>query len=240
VYVLKQAWQPVDKEVEENDGVSEARMYAIAGMYENRIYSHERVKTGNDIFSTESFRGDWKIQTYREAVEELKPKCDGGESSGVPEGKAGRKRAHSNEIRSEHEEPYSYIQLLEVGDTIFRVDDKTQADSNKTRAGGKTQVDGNKTRPDGNKIHLHPRALVRILMKKHGYPLRYFVDNLELVTALRDAVQGKSDYAQTLLLTRYIQIIKTCTTRVFCIVTSASATSLFATTIATTQMMLEC
>ncbi len=156
--------------MEANDGVSEARMYAIAGMYEDRIYSYERVKTGNDICSIESFRGNWKIRTYREAVEELKPKCDVGESSGVQEGKSGRKRTHSNaEIRSEHEEPYSYIQLLHVGDNIFRIDD---------------EIHGN-----DNKFHLHPRALVRILMK-HGYSLRYFVDNFELVAVLRDAVQG--------------------------------------------------
>jgi len=169
----------VDKEVEANDGVFEARMYAIAGMYEDRIYSHERVKTGNDIFSTESFRGNCKVRTYRQAVEELKLKCD----VGVQEGK--RKRTHSNaELRSEHEEPYSYIQLLQVDDNIFGIDDK---------------IHGN-----DNNFHLHPRALVRILMKKHGYSLRYFVDNLELVTVLRDAVQGKLGCAQIPRLTRYL------------------------------------
>ena len=196
--------------MEASDGAFEARMYAMAGMYKERIYSHERVKAGDVIFSTESFRGNWKTQTYREAVEELKPKGEAGDRSGVSEGKAGRKRAHPNaEIRSEHEEPYSYIQLLEVGDNIFRIDDRTQVDSNKTRVGGsKTQVDGNKARAGGNKIQnddikirLRPRALVRILMKKHGYPLRYFVDNFELVTALRDAVQGKLDRGQIPLLT---------------------------------------
>ncbi|KAF8344924.1 hypothetical protein F5887DRAFT_235756 [Amanita rubescens] len=166
IYVLKQAWQPVDKEVEANDGVFEARMYAMAGMYEDRIYSHERVKKGNDIFSTESFRGNCKDRTYRQAVEELKLKFD----LGVQEGKRGRKRTHSNaELRSEHEAPYSYIQLLQVNDNIFRIDD---------------QIQGN-----DNNFHLHPRTLVRILMKKHGYSLRHFVDNFELVTVLRDVVQ---------------------------------------------------
>ena len=218
---MKQAWQPVDKEVEASDGVFEARMYAIAGMYEERIYSHERVKTGNDIFSTESFRGNWKIQTYRKAVEELKPKCDAGESSGVQEGKSGRKRTHSiAEIRSEHEEPYSYIRLLEVNDNIFRIDDKIYSDD--------------------NKFDLHPRALVRILMKKHGYSLRYFVDNFELVTVLRDAVQGGSTFAEILTLTRYLQIIRKCTTRAFCTVTLALAISLSVTTTTTKQRMPEC
>ena len=42
---------------------------------------------------------------------------------------------------------------------------------------------------EGNKIL--PRALTRLLMKKLGYPLKYFVDNLELLRAVRDAVKGK-------------------------------------------------
>jgi len=84
-------------------------------------------------------------------------------------------------VSDEHEEPYSYIQLLQVGDNIFRVDDKIHGNDN-----------------------LHPRTHIRVLMKKHGYSLRYFVDNFELVTVLRDAVKGESGCAQIPMLTRYL------------------------------------
>ena len=163
VFVLKQAWQPV-KSDEAFDGVSEAAMYEIAQLREDRIYSYERVKTEKDIVSTQNFRGDWKLETYGQAVERLDG--DSNDCSGPASEKIGQKRTFSNTgIRSEDEEPFSYIGLLEVNNNIFDVDNA--------------------------EIPLHPRALVRLLMDKRGFPLKYFVDNLELVTALRDAVRGE-------------------------------------------------
>ena len=164
VFVLKQAWQPV-KSDEAFDGVSEAAMYEIAQLREDRIYSYERVKTEKkEVVSTQFFRGDWKLETYEQAVERLESDFDN--CSGPTNKKTGQKRTFSNTgIRSEAEEPFSYIRLLEVNDNIFYV--------------------------DNDNISLHPRALIRLLMDKCGYPLKYFVDNLELVTALRDAVRGE-------------------------------------------------
>ena len=159
--MLKQAWQPVteDEETTAFDAVFEVDMYEKAQLRKDRVYSYERVKTeDNTIVSTRLFRGDLKPEEFEQATKRLK---NNRISDRPLDEKTGQKR-----IRSEADEPFSYIELLDVKDNIFRVDvDKTA---------------------------LHPRALVRILMDKRGYPLKYFVDNLELVTALRDAVRGES------------------------------------------------
>ena len=160
--MLKQAWQPVTEDVEEAaafDSIFEVDMYEKAQLLKDRIYSYERVKTEeNTVVSTQLFRGDLKLEVFVEAAKKLK---DNRISDQPLDDKAGTKR-----IRSEDDEPFSYIQLLHVKNNIFRV--------------------------DHNKADLHPRSLVRILMDKRGYLLKYFVDNLELVTALRDAVRGES------------------------------------------------
>ena len=154
--MLKQAWQPVTEDVEEAAAfnlVFEVDMYEKAQLRKDRIYSYERVKTEeNMIVSTQLFRGDLEPEEYLEAAKKLKDNCISDDD------KAGQKR-----IRSEDDEPFAYIELLEVTDNMFHV--------------------------DHNKANLHPRALVRILMDKCGYPLKYFVDNL---TAVRDAVRGES------------------------------------------------
>jgi hypothetical protein len=162
---LKQAWQPVTKDIEEAaafDSVFEVDMYEKAQLRKDRIYSYERVKTeANTIVSTQLFRGDLKTEEFEQAAKKLKS----NDNSGKPrDEKAGQKR-----IRSEDDEPFSYMNILDLDDNIFRV--------------------------NVNKTALHPRTLVRILMEKRGYSLKYFADNLELVTALRDAVRGES--AQT-------------------------------------------
>ena len=160
--MLKQAWQPVTEDSEEAgafDSVFEVDMYEKAQLRKDRIYSYERVKTEeNTVVSTQLFRGDLKPEKFWQAAEKLQDNRISGQS---PDEKAGQKR-----IRSEDDEPFSYIGLLDDDNNILHV--------------------------DHNKADLHPRALVRILMDKRGYPLKYFVDNLELVTALRDAVRGES------------------------------------------------
>ena len=141
------------------DSVFEVDMYEKAQLRKDRIYSYERVKTeANGIVSTQLFRGDLKTEEFEQAAKKLKDNNNSGKSR---DEKAGQKR-----IRSEDDEPFSYMNILDIDDNIFRV--------------------------NVNKAALHPRALVRILMDKRGYPLKYFADNLELVTALRDAVRGES------------------------------------------------
>ena len=136
-------------------------MYEKAQLRKDRIYSYERVKTEeNTIVSTQLFRGDLELEEFGQAAKKLKPE-DNHSSAQLVDDKVGQKR-----IRSEDDEPFSYINLLDIKDNIFDV--------------------------DHNKANLHPRALVRILMDKRGYPLKYFVDHLELVTALRDAIRGES------------------------------------------------
>ena len=138
------------------DSVFEVDMYEKAQLRKDRIYSYERVKAEeNTIVSTQLFRGDLKPEEFEQAAKKI-------HNSGQPlDDKVGQKR-----IRSEDDEPFSYIALLDIKDNIFHV--------------------------DHNKTDLHPRALVRILMDKCGYPLKYFFDHLELVMALRDAVRGES------------------------------------------------
>ena len=159
--MLKQAWQPVTKDTGAAafDSIFEVDMYEKAKLRKDRLYSYERVKTKeNTIVSTQLFRGDLKPEEFEQAAKKMK---DNRISDQPLDEKAGQKR-----IRSEDDEPFSYIELLDVKENIFHVD-----------------ID---------KAVLHPRALVRILMDKCGYSLKYFVDNLELVTTLRDAVRGES------------------------------------------------
>ena len=173
--MLKQAWQPVmDEEAEAFDGVSEARIYEKAQkLCKDRIYSYETMKIENEIVSTQFFRSEWAIKTYQQTVEISKCDPDAEKSSEILDGKTGQKRPLSDAgitDSSGYREPfapYSWIGLPEVKlkDDIFHVDDD---------------------------IETHSRVLVRLLMKRRGYPLRYVVDNLELVTALRDAVRGES------------------------------------------------
>ena len=121
------------------------------------------MKIEKEIVSTQSFRNDWELKTYKQAVERLGSNSDN--RFGPADRKIGQKRPiSSTNICSEDEEPFSYIGLLDVDDNIFHT----------------------------NNDKIHPRALVCLLMDKCGYPLKYFVDNLELVTALRDAVRGES------------------------------------------------
>lgn len=98
---------------------------------------------------------------------------DADKSSGILNGKTGRKRTLSDAEMTSSKgfddlfAPYSWISFTKVKlkDDIFRVDDD---------------------------IEIHSHVLVRLLIKRRGYPLRYVVDDLKLVTVLRDAVRGES------------------------------------------------
>ena len=68
-------------------------------------------------------------------------------------------------IRPEDEEPFAYIKLQDVTDNILNVSEGA--------------------------IAQHPRTLVRQLLTEFGYPLKCFIDNLELITVIRDGVEGK-------------------------------------------------
>ena len=67
-------------------------------------------------------------------------------------------------IRPEGEEPFAYIKLQDVTDNILNVSEGA--------------------------IPQYPRTLVRQLLTEFGYPLKCFIDNLELITVIRDAVEG--------------------------------------------------
>ncbi|KAF8686103.1 hypothetical protein AX14_003955 [Amanita brunnescens Koide BX004] len=118
---------------------------------------------------------DWELKTYKQAVERLGSNSDN--RFGPADRKIGQKcPISSTNICSEDEEPFSYIGLLDVDNNIFHT----------------------------NNDKIHPRALVRLLMDKCGYPLKYFVDNLELVTALRDAVRDHENMYEKGILHRDI------------------------------------
>ncbi|KAF8626879.1 hypothetical protein AX15_004649 [Amanita polypyramis BW_CC] len=99
------------------------------------------------------------------------------------EGKQGETPAQSTagkkRPRDENEEPYCYIRIAaEVRNNIFKT--------------------------KGNKILA--RALARMLMKKGGYPLKDFIDDLELLRAVRDAVKDHQDMYERGVLHRDISM----------------------------------